>query len=142
MVSAICWRFKSIYKDLRKKKYKALFRYFYDPTYRTEVNYMLSLVRFEEMECIQSQIKIGDIVHGHSINYPLWIRKLRYQIRHKGYNSLEPLKVVWDSKKSKFLIVDGNHRLSALKAELGNLVVISVDTLIPKRLSRRNYEGL
>ena len=136
------WRLDKIIKNIKKKKFKAMLRYFYDSQYRDQVNYMVNLVKQNEVKCIETTVRIGDIKFGHSINYPKWVQILRYLIHRDGYLSLDPIKVIIDNSCGKYLVVDGNHRLMALKQELISSHKIPVKLLLPINVSRGTRESV
>lgn len=114
------WHFDKIMANIKKKKFKAMFRYFFDSNYKRQVDHMIRTVKQRPVRCVESSVRIGDITYGHPINYPKWVSTLRWRIQHLGYTSLDPIKIIWDETKGKYLVVDGNHRLAALKRELIN----------------------
>lgn len=140
-INLLFWKIRSVLKNIKKGKFKALVRYFYDQSYRSDVDYMLTLVRKEPVEVVDRLISLDEIVSGHSINYPEWVFVLRQEIREYGYKSIPPIKVIYDESKKKYLIVDGNHRFAALKRELGSLQRIKVQLLTPV-CAQESYERI
>lgn len=131
-LNVIIWSIKSILKNLAKWKYRALLRFVYDSKYRQDVRYMLNVVRMKPVELIDSEVSLGNVISSHEVNYPGWVAHLRLQIVAYGPQHLPPIKVVYDPSKRKYLVVDGNHRLEALKKELPSVQRIRVELLIPK----------
>lgn len=132
LVKHLYWRIKSIIKNLKKGKIKSFLRFVYDSKYRNDINYMLETVRQHKgLRCINHQASLREIVQGHEINYPEWVDTLVDNIRINGYMNLEPIKVIWDPKIGKFLIVDGNHRFIALRKSLYPFQVVNVKLLVP-----------
>lgn len=126
------WTFKSLMKNVAKRKWKSIFRGLWDKQYRDDVRYMLQVVRERPVVLKESEVPLSLIKHSHSINYPKWVNILRTQIRRKGYLSLEPIKIIWDDVDLKYLVVDGNHRFAALTKELSPYHKIPVKVLVPK----------
>jgi hypothetical protein len=91
------------------------------------------LVRKQPVKCIESEVKLGNVRHSHSINYPEWVTYLRSKIRRDGYLKLDPIKVILDTDAGLYRIVDGNHRFAALRKELPESQRIPVKMLIPIR---------
>lgn len=125
---------RSLIKNLKKKKFKSIFRVFWDSQYRHDIRYMKTLVQREERQVVKGLIKIGAIKLGHDINYPQWVRFLFNQLdAAEGLIvNLPPIKVVWDPKQLSWLVVDGNHRLRALQMYYPGNHQIEVDILEPK----------
>lgn len=130
------WHFDKIMKNVKKKKFKAMFRTLFDREYRRQIQHMINTVKARPVDCVDSNLRLLDIEYGHSINYPEWVVSLQKQIRNQGYMSLEPVKVIWDPTKDKYLIVDGNHRLAALNRELSAHQRIPVKLLIPSPIGK------
>lgn len=126
------WSVRSLFKNIRKGKWKAIFRMFYDKNYRDDIKYMLQVVRERPVKLVESEIPLNLIKSSHEINYWDWVIELRLRIRINGYLSLEPIKIIWDDVELKYLIVDGNHRFAALKKELSPYHKIPVQVLVPK----------
>jgi len=87
-------------------------------------------------------VQLGSIVPGHKINYPLWVKHLVKKINTEGWKKLEPIKVIWDYNQDKWLVVDGNHRLEAMKRTLPVSMKIPVFILRPDPYSEvvRSFE--
>lgn len=128
--------FQSFLRNVRKRKYYSMFRFFWDSKYRSQVNHMVSLVTRGDVVIGHGCIPLRFIVQSHDINYPEWVKTLETQIRTRGYKSLEPIKIIWDHSKDKWLIVDGNHRLVAMKK------CLSPTMKIPVLILRLQNDGL
>lgn len=127
---------RSFIKNIKKGKFKAIFRGIWDPEYRAQINHMVRLTTRADMILCHDHVSIRSIVPGHAINYPDWVDTLCEQIRSHGWKSIEPIKVIWDPDQGKWLVVDGNHRFEALKRSLPPYVKIPVRVLMEAEYSR------
>lgn len=130
--NVLYWKIKSFFREIYKMKFKALFRYFYDSEYRSQVNYMLNLVRKQPVKVVHTSVCLGNIVKSHPINYPEWVVRLQREIRDFGPGCLQTIKVFLDTNKMNYLVVDGNHRYEALMNEVGPLYRVKVELLVPE----------
>lgn len=113
------WISRSFIRDVRKRKFKAIFRALYDSTYRRDLQRMRLVIGDGYYQLVETEIKLYCIHNSHSINYPEWVNTLV----GKMYDTLwrPPLmKVIKDESRSTpdypyYMVVDGNHRLQALK---------------------------
>lgn len=131
------WKIKSVVKNLRKGKFKATFRYFWDTGYRRDINYMLDVVRNQDVKSVEAYVRVGEIQPCHGINYPDWVDHLIIQIKTFGYSSVDPIKVFYEASKKRYLVVDGNHRLSAVQKVFSKYQIIKVELLVPVSESKR-----
>lgn len=122
---------RSFFKNVKKGKYYSIFRGVWDSKYRADIHHMLVLTCSQDLVLGHGSVPLHSIVHGHAINYPEWVEHLAYHINIYGWKKLEPIKVIWDSSKNKWLVVDGNHRLAALKKTLPGYMSIPVFILRP-----------
>lgn len=103
------WR--SFHKNIIvKKKFRSYFMSIVDKEYRQQINRIYELTK-DSKTTVMEEIPSWRIEPGHKIIYPeyeLWL--------YCNCNNLkiDPIKVVSDGK-GKFIVVDGNHRLTALK---------------------------
>lgn len=131
---------RSLYRNLAKGKFYAIFRVFWDKEYRAEIQHMRMLTRQYDLVLGHGSIPLRAIVRGHKINYPNWVNHLVDQINTRGWKKLEPIKVIWDKSKFKWLVVDGNHRLEAMKRTLPSSMKIPVFILRPSDLRLSDYQ--
>lgn len=108
-------RFFSIVKNLRKGKFHSLFRRYHDKKYRADIKHLWKITEEYELEVTAKYMPLGMINHSHDINYPQWVEKLVGDIRTMGVDSLEPIKVIYDRFNQRWIVVDGNHRLAAMR---------------------------
>ena len=101
---------KGFYKNvILRHKYKAFLLVIFSSQYRRDLNRLYLLTK----GCTRSDLRpihMDNIVHGHQIVYPGYALSL-FSIA----SSLPPIRVVFDQTQHKFVVVDGNHRLPALK---------------------------
>lgn len=94
---------------IQKKKFKAYLQYYWDSEYRNQINYLFEITRNCTKKEIE-QIPIWQLVHGHKVTYPDYERMLVMN----DHIDLEPIRVVQHG--ISFVVVDGNHRLAALRS--------------------------
>lgn len=133
------WHAKSIIKSFKHKKFKAIFRFFYDSKYRFQIQRLYSLTSDQPLKMVTGQLPIYNIKPGHDINYPEWVKILINRIETQGYKTLDPVKVIWNESMNSYMIVDGNHRFEALRSTLSKYQTIEVNMLVPKGESEETY---
>jgi hypothetical protein len=113
---------KLIYHDLlRKRKVWSKARLFVDANYRNDIVLLFSHLSKRRFKAQRALMKLKDINFSHDINYPDWVEKLKKKI-DKGGN-IPDIKVT--NIEGKWMVVDGNHRLAAMKE------ILSEDTKVP-----------
>lgn len=112
------WISRSFVRDVRKRKWKAIFRVLWDGNYRRDLQNMRKIIGTGEYELVEAVIPLYKIRHSHSINYHAWVD----QLVGKMYDTLwypPPIKVIrdWTAAPARevYMVVDGNHRLAAHK---------------------------
>lgn len=97
-----------------KRKGKSLVAYLVDPQYRKDIDKVREHVGFGgKME--STCIPLGLLESAHKVHYWDWVYKLINRI-HKGerIDKTNPLMVSHNSSTGKYLVIDGNHRYSAI----------------------------
>ena len=113
------WISRSFVRDVRKLKFKAIFRVLWDSNYRRDLQHMRRVIGDGYYTLVEMELPLYCIHPSHSINYPDWVNTLVGRM----YDTLwQPpkIKVIEDVSRSReglphFMVVDGNHRLCALK---------------------------
>ena len=101
---------RSFYKNIIiKRKFKSYWQSFVDMEYRAQINKLYELTK-DSTGTVMRYISTDLLVPGHKIIYPKYAQSL---IENEE-SPLEPIKVV--EHDGKFVVVDGNHRLPAIKA--------------------------
>lgn len=132
---------RSLYRNLKKGKFYAIFRVLWDSQYRQQIQYMRSLTRNLDLVLSHGSVPLTSIVSGHEINYPGWVKHLVNKINTQGWKKIEPIKVIWDESQSKWFVVDGNHRLEAFRRTLPKYTKIPVFILRPTEKSLVEYQN-
>lgn len=120
--------------SLKRGKFKAVFRYLLCPTYRRSVNYMRDLMTYEPYELHHRELELCLIRSSHNLNYPKWVNTLVRRIEDwEGLYRPKPMKVMYDWRRNDgtYMIIDGNHRLAALKRVFSPGFVVLVHELLP-----------
>ena len=128
------WISRSFFRDVRKRKFKAIFRVLYDGTYRRDLQKMRAVIGDGYYQLVETELPLYCIHNSHSINYPDWVNTLVGRM----YDTLwQPplIKVIRDPGRSTpdypyYLVVDGNHRLQAMKIILSAGAKIKVLEMI------------
>lgn len=110
---------RSLFSNILKRKFKAILRPLYDSTYRRDLQTLRSVVGDGHHTLVEVELPLYMIHSSHAINYPDWVNTLVGRM----YDTLwhPPLmKVIKDEQRSRdgyeyYMVVDGNHRLAALK---------------------------
>lgn len=128
------WWMRSLCREVRKGKFKAIVRYFYDSTYRMDIRHICHLTTGRgKLANRMSHLKLNEIHFSHSINYPRWVNKLEKELRWQvEYPMLwQPIKVMFDESKGQWVVIDGNHRLMAMKRVMPFYTNVPVKILFP-----------
>ena len=100
---------KSFVKNIIiKRKFKAYAQSFYDKEYRAQINRLYELTKGSS-GTLRWRIPVDTLKHGHKIIYPEYEQLLVNNDRIP----IDPIKVV-QLDDGTHLVVDGNHRLSAV----------------------------
>lgn len=110
----IVWYWRTIRQELKKGKIYPFFRYWTDRKFRQDIRNLRRLLCSGRMAIRLRKIELGRIHFSHDINYPEWVEKLKADILAGA--TLPPIKITWDG--TKYVVVDGNHRLKAMREVL------------------------
>lgn len=120
------WLTLVLIKELAQKKFRAVFKYYWKRSYRRDINHLKDILSRGKLHSKSSFITLGGINFSHEINYPKWVKKLEQDLKQDP-NNYEPIKIFLDG--DKWIVIDGNHRLQALKNTFGNNELIKVRKL-------------
>ena len=110
------WTIMIIIQELRMCKYKAVIKYFIKPSYRKDINFIRDYLYKGNLTSEKTSLRLGDINFSHEINYPMWVEKLIRDLEESPDN-YQRVKVFYTKEKG-WIVIDGNHRLKALKTVL------------------------
>ena len=106
------WTIMVIIQELMLCKFKAILKYFIKPSYRRDINKLRDILSKAPLRCHKSTLFLKDINFSHEINYPKWVDKI--EDKHIFLNvPFKRIKVFND--KGTWIVIDGNHRLQAMK---------------------------
>jgi len=128
------WWMRSLVREVKKGKFKAIFRYFYDTKYRNDIRHICDLTTGQgKLTSRMGHLKLADIHFSHDINYPKWVDRLVKELRWEYEHAMkfEPIKVMYDQSTSRWVVIDGNHRLMAMKRVLPFYATVPVKILHP-----------
>ncbi len=115
------WISRSLLANVKKRKWKAIFRATWDRSYRNQLSRIRRIIGSHEYELVEIEVPLYSISLSHSINYPDWVQVITSRINDwEGLYTPPMIKVVldWEHSKSdseRYMVVDGNHRLTAMK---------------------------
>lgn len=109
------WTLMVIMQELMMCKYKAVFKYFIKPSYRKDINVLRDILSKAPLKGTKDQLCVGEIHFSHEINYPKWVEKLEfdYLFWRIPYKRIKVF-----NHNGKWIVIDGNHRLRAMKNTL------------------------
>jgi len=107
------WTIMIIIQELKMCKYKAVFKYFVNPSYKRDINFLRDILSKGILTSEKTSMRLGDINFSHEINYPEWVQKLVRDLKQSP-NNYQRIKVFYTEEKG-WIVIDGNHRLKALK---------------------------
>jgi hypothetical protein len=107
------WLILVLIQEISMFKWKAVFKYYYKKSYRKEINKLKSILSNGRLSSTKDVIQLSEIDFSHEINYPKWVEKLKKDLTedHENYKPIKVFKI----KDGRYIVVDGNHRLFALK---------------------------
>jgi hypothetical protein len=122
------WWWRSFRRERHKKKYFAIGRFFWDSSYRADIIHLARLTTRKRLYSIEGSMELRLIHPSHDINYPEWVDELERQIvEAKNVEAaIIPITVIFDWTRNLWLVVDGNHRLTALNRVYGGMMEIPV----------------
>lgn len=108
------WMLMIIIQELRMKKFRAIFKYYYKSSYRKDIQKLRDILSKGKLTAKKDTLELSRIDFSHEINYPKWVEKLEKDLWDNPDN-YKRIKVFYDTSSHKFLVIDGNHRLRAMK---------------------------
>lgn len=118
------WVFMVICQEWKMSKYKAIFKFFVKPSYHKDIMFLARNLSRCKYRGEKGYMLLGSISFSHEINYPNWVDKLERDYRKNGGGVFPPIKVL--AIDEKYYVIDGNHRLKALKRVWGDKTPITV----------------
>lgn len=106
------WIIMIIIQELSMGKYKAVLKCAWNSKYRSDIYKLCTILSKGKLYSTKGQIQLGDINFSHEINYPKWVDKLVYDYISGNFPSKRIKVFKYDGK---YIVIDGNHRLKAMK---------------------------
>lgn len=110
------WTLAIIIQELLMCKFRAVIKYYVKPSYRKDINVLRDILSQGRMKGSKGYLRLGDIQFSHEINYPLWVEKMEVRMIADP-DDYTRIKVI--DHNGRWLVVDGNHRLMALRRTRG-----------------------
>ncbi len=101
-----------VIQEMMMCKWKAIFRMFWDTKYRKNIYHLRDILSKAPLTGEKSTLKLEEINFSHDINYPDWCDKLIFKLAC-NQSDYKRIKVFYDD--NRWIVIDGNHRLFALK---------------------------
>jgi hypothetical protein len=95
------------------KKWRSILRFFTERKYHEDIMVLCRLLSKARLTSEEKRLPLNAIQFSHSINYPDWVNCIERRIWNEGLQAVPKLKVI--KHKGAYLVVDGNHRLKAMK---------------------------
>lgn len=108
------WTVMIVIQEMLMCKWKAIFRMFYDVSYRKNIYHLRDILSKAPLQSEKTTMKLSDINFSHGINYPEWVAHLTNKLIDDE-NDYKRIKVFFDETIKCWIVIDGNHRLRALK---------------------------
>lgn len=117
------WTIMIILQELRMGKFKAVFKYFVKKSYRKDINLLRDILSKGGLKGTKTNLPLKDIYFSHEINYPKWVEKLErdFIVSEVPYKRIKVFK-----HEGKYIVIDGNHRLKAMKRTMSNYSIVPV----------------
>ncbi len=109
------WTVMIVIQELLMHKFKAIFRMFWDKAYRKDIYHLRDILSKAPLKGEKTTLQLCDIDYSHDINYPKWVVYLRRKL-YANPKDYKRIKVFYD--QDHWIVIDGNHRLRALKVAL------------------------
>lgn len=106
------WTCMVILQELRMCKFKAVLKFYVKPSYRKDIKLLRDILSKAPLKSRKSSIILEEIHSSHEINYPQWVYKLVRDYQTLGI-PFKRIKVF--RYNDKWIVIDGNHRLEAMK---------------------------
>lgn len=117
------WSVMIILQELMMCKYRSIIKYYIKPSYRKDINVLRDILSKAPLKGRKDVLIFNDINFSHEINYPKWVEKLAYNYMVNDIN-YKRIKVFFH--EDKWIVIDGNHRLLAMKETMSPLEQVEV----------------
>lgn len=119
------WTILILIQELSMCKFKAVFKYFYKKSYHDDINLLRDILSKGQLYSTNTRLQLKHIHFSHEINYPKWVDYLRKEILATG--KVKRIKVFHYNHKT--IVIDGNHRLKAMKETMSHETWVDVKLL-------------
>jgi len=121
------WMLLVILQEFYMFKFYSIWRFFIDSQYANDIRKLRTILAPEKLTARLQEVRLGQVSFSHAISYPDWVADLVVKIR--AGVELPPIKVY--EYQGKLLVIDGNHRLAAMKITMDPATKIMVRRLYP-----------
>lgn len=112
----LLWYYLTLKSEIKHKKIKSIVKLFTNKCYRNDIKRLANKLHGKKYEIQLAQIPLKAIKFSHSITYSEWVLTLMMEIKtgtNQFCETLRPIKVI--KEDDGYMVIDGNHRLMALK---------------------------
>jgi hypothetical protein len=134
MLKNLAWFFMVLKQEVKKRKWRAIFKFFTNDCYRNDIKRLAAMLHGRKYEIVLQKVKLSNIDFSHEINYPSWVLTLAMELRtgsRRFTKQHKPIKVIRSPGTSQYTVIDGNHRLMAMKLILDPEEYVEVRFLRP-----------
>jgi hypothetical protein len=111
----IRWTIMIVVQEIMMCKWRAVLKFYYKASYRKDIRVLRDILSKGKLSATKTELYLCLINSSHEITYPSWVLKLCDDLE-KDSTDYKRIKVF--CHEGKYIVIDGNHRLRALKLML------------------------
>ena len=119
------WTIMVLVQEISMGKWKAILKYFRKKSYKADIDRLCDILSKGRLTGEKSILYLEDIHSSHEVNYPEWVDVLVERYR-KGSEDYKRVKVFFLEDQQRWIVIDGNHRLQALRRVFCGRKIIKV----------------
>lgn len=122
------WTILIMIQEASMCKWKAILKFYYKASYRRDIRRLRDVLSQGKLKGTKRLMSLNQIEFSHEINYPEWVWELERRLMDDG-DDYKTIKVHLMPDTNRYAVIDGNHRLMALKNHYGHSSKILVRVL-------------